>query len=63
MAQAIRARKAAILAANAEDVAEAKASGATAAFLDRLTLDDKRVAAMADGHRGGARARRSGRRR
>ncbi len=27
----------------------AKASGATAAFLDRLALDDKRVAAMADG--------------
>ena len=42
-------RKAAILAANAEDVAEAKAAGATAAFLDRLALDDKRVDAMADG--------------
>src|SRR5262249_2155282 len=37
------------LAANAEDVAHAKQSGATAAFLDRLALDDKRVAAMADG--------------
>ncbi len=49
MADAIRARRAAILAANAEDVAEARASGTTAAFLDRLTLDDKRVAAMADG--------------
>ncbi len=49
MAAAIRARKAAILAANAEDLAEAKASGATAAFLDRLRLDDQRVAAMADG--------------
>ena len=49
MAAAIRARKAAILAANAEDLAEAKAAGATSAFLDRLALDDKRVAAMADG--------------
>ena len=49
MADAIRARKAEILAANAEDVAQAKQSGATAAFLDRLALDDKRIAAMADG--------------
>ena len=49
MAQAIRARKAKILAANAQDIAEAKAAGATAAFLDRLALDDKRVAAMAEG--------------
>ncbi len=32
-----------------QDVAEAKAAGTTAAFLDRLALDDKRVAAMADG--------------
>jgi glutamate-5-semialdehyde dehydrogenase len=49
MASAIRARKAQILAANAQDLAAAKASGATAAFLDRLALDDKRIAAMADG--------------
>jgi glutamate-5-semialdehyde dehydrogenase len=49
MAAAIRARQAQILAANAEDMAEAKASGATAAFLDRLALDERRVAAMADG--------------
>jgi len=49
MAQAIRDSEAGILAANAEDVAEAKASGATSAFLDRLSLDGKRVAAMADG--------------
>jgi glutamate-5-semialdehyde dehydrogenase len=48
MAAAIRAHKADILAANAQDLAEAKASGATAAFLDRLALDDKRVAAMAE---------------
>src|SRR5713101_3959879 len=49
MAAAIRARQAEILAANAKDVAEAKAAGATAAFLDRLALDERRIAAMADG--------------
>jgi glutamate-5-semialdehyde dehydrogenase len=49
MAKSIRASEAAILAANAEDVADAKVSGATPAFLDRLALDAKRVAAMADG--------------
>src|SRR5882757_9365343 len=49
IAQAIRAHKPEILAANAEDLAAAKAAGATSAFLDRLALDDKRVAAMADG--------------
>jgi glutamate-5-semialdehyde dehydrogenase len=49
IADQIRARKADILAANAEDQAEAKRGGATAAFLDRLALDDKRVTAMADG--------------
>lgn len=49
MARAIRADQAAILAANAEDVADAKAAGQTPAFLDRLALDDKRVAAMAEG--------------
>ena len=48
-AKAIRADAAAILAANAEDVAEARTAGQTDAFLDRLALDDKRVAAMADG--------------
>jgi glutamate-5-semialdehyde dehydrogenase len=48
-AQRIRARRGEILAANADDLAEAKAGGATPAFLDRLALDDKRVAAMADG--------------
>jgi len=49
MADEIRARSADILAANAADVAEAKGSGASAAFLDRLALDEKRVAAMATG--------------
>jgi glutamate-5-semialdehyde dehydrogenase len=48
MAESIRARQAQILAANAEDMAEAKAAGATAAFLDRLALDGRRVAAIAD---------------
>ena len=49
MAQAVRMQAGAILAANAEDLAEAKADGAGAAFLDRLMLDDGRVKAMADG--------------
>jgi glutamate-5-semialdehyde dehydrogenase len=49
MADAIRARQDQILAANAEDISGAKASDSTAAFLDRLALDGKRVAAMADG--------------
>ncbi len=49
MAEAIRAQQAAILAANAEDVAEARASGGTDAFLDRLTLTASRVEAMATG--------------
>ena len=49
MAKAIRAACPAILAANEEDRAEAKAGGATPAFLDRLTLDRGRVEAMAAG--------------
>jgi glutamate-5-semialdehyde dehydrogenase len=49
MAKAVRMQAAAILAANAEDLAEARAETASAAFLDRLTLDDARVQAMADG--------------
>jgi glutamate-5-semialdehyde dehydrogenase len=49
MAKAIRRARPAILAANAEDVAEAKSAGATIAFLDRLTLDAQRVEAMAAG--------------
>src|SRR5262249_53636690 len=49
-AAAIRARQADILAANAKDVAEAKAAaGSTAAFVDRLALDERRIAAVADG--------------
>ena len=49
MAAALRAQESAILAANAEDVAEARAAGGTAAFLDRLTLNEARVEAMAAG--------------
>jgi glutamate-5-semialdehyde dehydrogenase len=47
--RAIRANAAQILAANAEDVAEVKAGSATSAFIDRLTLTQARVDAMADG--------------
>lgn len=49
MAKAIRAAAPEILAANESDVADAKAAGVTGSFLDRLTLDRKRVAAMAEG--------------
>jgi glutamate-5-semialdehyde dehydrogenase len=50
MGRAIRANSAAILAANAEDVAEARGSGTmTASFIDRLTLTPARVEAMAEG--------------
>jgi glutamate-5-semialdehyde dehydrogenase len=47
--RAIRANAAAILKANAEDVGEARAGGATSAFVDRLTLTQARIDAMADG--------------
>lgn len=40
-----------ILAANAEDLAEAKAGGMSAALLDRLALSAQRVKSMADGLR------------
>jgi glutamate-5-semialdehyde dehydrogenase len=48
-AHEIRAQSAAILAANRKDLAAAKAAGTTAAFLDRLTLDARRIEAMAKG--------------
>jgi glutamate-5-semialdehyde dehydrogenase len=48
-ANEIRAQAAAILEANARDLAAAREGNATAAFLDRLTLDAKRVEAMAKG--------------
>jgi glutamate-5-semialdehyde dehydrogenase len=49
MARAIRRHAKAILAANAEDVADARTAGATAANIDRLVLDDKRIEGMAAG--------------
>jgi glutamate-5-semialdehyde dehydrogenase len=49
MARAIRSSRGEILAANAQDVAHAKAAGASAAFVDRLALNDARVEAMAAG--------------
>ena len=47
--RAIRGQASAILAANAEDVTEARAAGESAAFIDRLALSPARIAAMADG--------------
>src|SRR3954447_19399847 len=49
MERAIRANASAILAANAEDVADVRAGGATSAFIDRLALTQGRIDAMADG--------------
>src|SRR5580658_7547646 len=49
MAEAIRSSSIIILAENARDVEQARTAGATAAFLDRLTLDAKAVEAMAAG--------------
>jgi glutamate-5-semialdehyde dehydrogenase len=49
IAAAIRSHATEILAANAEDVAEVRAGGATSAFIDRLTLTPGRIEAMADG--------------
>ncbi|MGE0062592.1 MAG: glutamate-5-semialdehyde dehydrogenase [Xanthobacteraceae bacterium] len=49
MAAALRAQSSAILAANREDVAEARAGGQTAAYIDRLSLDEKRIGGMAEG--------------
>ncbi|MDE2219163.1 MAG: glutamate-5-semialdehyde dehydrogenase [Gammaproteobacteria bacterium] len=48
-AAALRAQRGAILAANAADVAGARAAGLGAALLDRLQLDEPRVEAMALG--------------
>jgi glutamate-5-semialdehyde dehydrogenase len=48
-ASELRAARAAVLAANAEDVAEAKGRGASDATVDRLALDEKRLEATAAG--------------
>ena len=49
MAAGVRAQVSSILAANADDVSEARAAGVAGAFLDRLALDQSRVEAIADG--------------
>ncbi len=48
-ASELRNARAAVLAANAEDVAEAKARDVSGAMVDRLALDDKRIEATAAG--------------
>jgi glutamate-5-semialdehyde dehydrogenase len=51
MADALVAQTATVLAANAKDLANGRAAGLTEALLDRLALDEGRVAAMAQGLR------------
>lgn len=48
MAEALRSRAPRILAANAQDLADGQKSGLSASFMDRLALDEKRLAAVAD---------------
>ena len=50
-AKAIEARKGEILAANAEDLAAAKAAGMRPALVDRLALDEGRIAGIVEGVR------------
>ena len=49
MAAEIRARRDALLAANAQDLDSARAAGLEAALIDRLTLNEKGIEAMAAG--------------
>jgi len=51
MADAIEARAAELLEANGKDMAAGRDSGLDAALLDRLELNDERIAAMAEGIR------------
>ena len=51
MAREIDAGKGEILAANALDLDNARASGMAASFIDRLTLDETRIRAISDGIR------------
>ena len=51
MAHAMEQRKHAILEANAIDLEEARKKGVKRSYLDRLMLDDNRIAGMADGLR------------
>jgi glutamate-5-semialdehyde dehydrogenase len=48
IADALLARTGEILAANAEDLAHAREHGLSTGLIDRLTLDERRVAALAD---------------
>lgn len=47
ISESIYRHRPALLAANARDVAAARDAGQTAALIDRLTLDDKRISALA----------------
>ena len=49
IAEAIRAGREKLLAANAADVSAAQAAGLAPALVERLKLNDKRIASMADG--------------
>lgn len=49
IAAAIRREKSALIAANQQDLTAAKANGLDSAMLDRLTLNDKSIATMAEG--------------
>jgi len=49
MAAALRANTASIKQVNTEEVARAKENGLDAAMIDRLTLNDERIEAMAEG--------------
>jgi glutamate-5-semialdehyde dehydrogenase len=49
MARAIRRDEARLIAANGTDIAAARSAGSDAAFVDRLTLTPKSIAAMAEG--------------
>ncbi len=51
MADELLAAQREILSANAQDLEQAKRNGLSGAMLDRLTLNEKRLAAMADGIR------------
>ncbi len=48
IAAQLTARASAVLAANAQDVRDARAQGLADGFVDRLTLDERRITAMSD---------------
>ena len=62
IADALEAQAATVLAANAKDIAAGRAKGLSEALLDRLLLNEKRLAALADRHAPRRHAARSGRR-